>query len=582
MDMNAKHMRGVLNRIDRLLQSNPTTSKELFIVNGHEGSDDLVEWLAILHTDQQFLDYAIHTQDDMCNINRLVACMMSEYIENYHFSGIGSGISDEHLMLRDITSKELNLLIAIVFRQPTRVTKSVLRRLFSIAWQYMFWEPVRMVLGATMDDNGMKYVNPFQDDMDTDDATDGVDSDFSNEILDYSLVDIKIHNKSDDMIERLGELHLHALFHNCTVQVTGDNTLGMNKLMACMMSGIILAKFETDIGHTNSNTFDMKDVSLTDLQRLTDIAFRKDTSMYAPTLDRLIFIADEYDFHFSVCIKLWKTMYAHEQITEQLHISAIPEGFSPQKPIPLNMNGTLLNVRQIVPLLLNKIDVMVQGKVIGLGSLKWNARTLVNGRTYGVEYVEAAQMLAGLDPSAMHGYAPRGMTMQYVARETVAKVAYDLIEYGKNLALNGMYPEPETYFDPRPAYPVTAHGTSMNARRLVPFIINSMYASFVIKERLDGDRRNYLNPQIIMYNGKGSRWALDDPWVKEITDPDTKLYFDIAWLAFEMRTHQMTARANALYKQTLNGEKQGFYNPMWDLISFGTWLAYHERIQFIL
>jgi hypothetical protein len=44
----------------------------------------------------------------------------------------------------------------------------------------------------------------------------------------------------------------------------------------------------------------------------------------------------------------------------------------------------------------------------------------------------------------------------------------------------------------------------------------------------------------------------------------------------------MTAGANALYKQTLNGEKQGFYNPMWDLISFGTWLAHHEDIQFIL
>ena len=90
MDMNARHMREVLNRMDRLLQSNPATSAKLFIVKEHDGSDDLVEWLAVLHKDELFLDYVIHTQNGICNVNRLIACMMSDFIEGNNFSGVGS------------------------------------------------------------------------------------------------------------------------------------------------------------------------------------------------------------------------------------------------------------------------------------------------------------------------------------------------------------------------------------------------------------------------------------------------------------------------------------------------------------
>jgi hypothetical protein len=435
---------------------------------------------------------------------------------------------------------------------------------------------VRVALEATMDENDMKYVNPFVPsgvDVDMDDAADEMDT----------SIDIITHDKSDDMIERLGSLHSRALFHDCTVLLSGDNTLRMNKLIVCMMSAIIRFKCTTGIGNAQSNIFDMTDVSLPELQILTGIVFRKSTRMHASTLDTLIFIADEYEFHAFICNKLWKTMYAHELSIGQLYINRIPEGFNPQKPITLDMNGTLLNVRQIVPLLLHKIPVMVKERPIGLGSLKWNTKALINGRSYGVEYVEVAQMLAGLDPSAMGpGYAPRGEAMFQVSRDTVAKVAYDLIEYGIALS-EKMNPVPETYFNPTPAYRVTARGIEMNARRLVPFIINSMYASFVLNERLSGDRRSSIDPQNIRHRGTDSQWTLEEPWVNEITDPDTKLYFAIARLAFAKQSpKKMPADVRALYEQTLNGEKQGFYNPMWDLVSFGTWLAHNERSQFIL
>ena len=578
MNQNAMRMRLFLKRIDKLLQSIPAVNTQQLIVDEHDGSNDLIERLALLHQENEFLDYEIGTKDGIIKINRLMANMMSKYIETYHVTTIGQERENSRVDMPDITSEELNLLISIVFRQPRRVTTSILCRLVSIAAKYLFLNPVQEALRETMNECG-----PNRDDMVIDGAL---------EVTDNYQVDIRIHNGSDKMIEILGSLHSNQLFHNYTIELEEEvrfgtaekMTLNMNKLIACMMSRVIRQKCITDVGKANSNIFDMRDVSVSELELLTEIVFRKHKSISEPILDRLIFIADEYEFQDCVCTKLWKTMYSREVTTGDLYIASFPNEFDPQAAIGLTILGTLVNVRQIVPLLLNGIPVMIKNNNIELSDLRWDASVMTIGRSYSVEYVEVAQRLAGLNPNAFSGggYAPRGEATMTISRETVAHVAYDLIEYGMHLALNSMSDELTGDFNPTPEYWVDVRGDKMNARRLVPFIINSMYASFVIKEKSTGDKPSQLKPKNIKYRDNDRQWKLNEDWIQKITDTDTKLYFEIARLAFGMESRRILPETLNLYKQTLNGEKTDFYSPLQDLVSFGKWLAHNESRQFDL
>jgi hypothetical protein len=75
------------------------------------------------------------------------------------------------------------------------------------------------------------------------------------------------------MIEILGSLHSDNLLHNFTIELADGVTsatakkvtLGMNKLIACMMSGVMLRKCEAYVGNANSNSFNANDVGLSDL-----------------------------------------------------------------------------------------------------------------------------------------------------------------------------------------------------------------------------------------------------------------------------------------------------------------------------
>jgi len=611
MNPNATHMSMFLKRIDDFLQSTLTlntqpdnrkrhavkyigtqaSSSELLIVNPHSGSDELIEMLWMLHSETHFCDYAIELKyKNLFPINRLIACMMSEFIYTQQNTHVGSIRHDINHSMPDVTSTELRLLMDVAFRKPTYVTKSTLVRLGYIADKYSFVKPVCNALQATMNEYTISDVNHVSNDEGMlDDDTEMMDGDTmmtdntpGTKEPDNDQVLIKQHNESSALIEKLASLHSEKTLSNYQIKLADKATLDTNKLVAYAMSGIIQQKSQTSIGNATENTFNMEDVTLFELTLLMNLVFQKRQYMPEYTLGRLICIADEYEFSESVRTLLWQTMYPYEAVIGKLKIRSLPKGFNPQKAITLNIEGTPLNVRQIVPLLLNSIPVTIRTREIALDSLQWDAHLFVEGYTHSMEYVEVAQMLGGFAPCAAHsGYVPRGTAIRSISRETVPHVAYDLIEYGKYLALNGMCADPASYFNPVPEYRISARGYSMNARRLVPFIINSMYASFVANEKLSQPRK-YPNPQNIRYYDGDSRWTLDEQWIQEITAPDIQLYFEVAKLAFGMESPRMPASSKELYNQTLTGTKTGFYSPIEDLVSFGKWLAHNERSQFVL
>lgn len=574
-----------LNRIDQFLHSiseqSPRTETSALLVRPYNRSNEMIEILGSLHSDQCFLDYTIHLEGgDELRINRLVACMMSDFIYTKETSDTGREMNRDCVDMPDVTLDEIRLLIAIVFRTTPRITRSVLCRLILIADEYQFPESIRKVLEPTdhvgddtvMTDSDTNAVNPDVEMTDEDAANGGSDG---------GAVHLKIHNGSDDMIECLNSLCSMKKFLDYEIVLENAHILPTNKLVMCMMSRTIRMKCLGENGTSGSKQFNMPKVDALCLDSLIRIGLNNRVDIQMHMLDQLIDVAVEYEFIESLYMHLRTTKNPNEKNIGGVYISECPESFQP-KCMCLEINSIQINVRQIVPLLLNGVHVEVRGSVLTLESLKWNASTHPGlGFTHCMEYVEVAQQLKGLRPKAVKSSTPKSSAYYSISHTVVPHVAYDLIAYGLALEQSGIRSQnPPRDFDPQPPYVINVRGRLMNIRRLIPFIIYAMCDSYSKYEQQSTSKKS-LEPCELCYDGKLSKWTLTE--LNVVSQPPlVKLYHDMALLSLKKNPSRLSSESVELYQEILTGHVTGFYNPIQDLISFGRWLVNNSDNAFKL